>query len=177
MQALIERAYLGKTMNATQRMNFYKSLSARGWRTSEPVSEELAPEVPALAQSIATALVDNGLTVPEIADIVGVPRMIRRIHSCLVKLDSTWHSRPRLCQFSCAGNTSDASPSLEGLRLPRLRTGDTRVGGADTYRHVTGAADLHGCLRSVGGRSYKLVVILSDVTRADVLAAVEALID
>jgi Zn-dependent peptidase ImmA (M78 family) len=49
MKVLIERVYFGKTINATQRMNFYKSLSARGWRTSEPVSEELAPEAPALA--------------------------------------------------------------------------------------------------------------------------------
>jgi Zn-dependent peptidase ImmA (M78 family) len=74
MQALIERAYLGKTINASQRINFYKSLSARGWRTSEPISEELALEAPALSQSIANALVDNGLTVPEIADLVGVSR-------------------------------------------------------------------------------------------------------
>ena len=72
MQALIERAWNGKVITAGQRMNFYKSLSARGWRTSEPVSEELAPERPALAQSIASAMVKNGLTVSEIADIVGV---------------------------------------------------------------------------------------------------------
>ena len=72
MQALIERAYLGKLINSTQRMNLYKSLSARGWRTSEPVSEELSPEVPELAQNIGNALSQNGLSTSEIADLVGV---------------------------------------------------------------------------------------------------------
>jgi Zn-dependent peptidase ImmA (M78 family)/DNA-binding XRE family transcriptional regulator len=72
IQALIERAWLGKAITASQRTNFYKSLSARGWRMTEPVSEEIAPEVPALAQNIANALVSNGLTLKEIADIVGV---------------------------------------------------------------------------------------------------------
>jgi len=72
MQALIERAYLGKLIDSNQRMNLYKSLSARGWRTSEPVSEELAPESPMLAQSIADALSKNGLSPSEIATLVGV---------------------------------------------------------------------------------------------------------
>jgi Zn-dependent peptidase ImmA (M78 family)/DNA-binding XRE family transcriptional regulator len=72
MQALIERAWLGKLITYSQRTNFYKALSAHGWRTSEPVSEELAPEAPALAQNIGNALVSNGLTLAEIADLVGV---------------------------------------------------------------------------------------------------------
>lgn len=72
MQALIERAWLGKLITSNQRMNLYKSLSARGWRTTEPVSEELAHEVPMLAQNIANALLQNGLTALEIADLVGV---------------------------------------------------------------------------------------------------------
>lgn len=74
MQALIERAWLGKLITATQRVNFYKSLSARGWRTAEPVSDEIAPETPVLAQNIANALLDSGLTLSEIADMIGVSR-------------------------------------------------------------------------------------------------------
>jgi Zn-dependent peptidase ImmA (M78 family)/DNA-binding XRE family transcriptional regulator len=72
MQALIERAWRGNLISSGQRANMYKSLSARGWRSDEPVSEELAPEKAMLAQSIAGALVKNGLTRSEIAAIVGV---------------------------------------------------------------------------------------------------------
>jgi Zn-dependent peptidase ImmA (M78 family)/DNA-binding XRE family transcriptional regulator len=72
MQALIERAWYGKLITSTQRVNLYKALSARGWRTVEPISDEISPEAPRLAGDIADALLNSGLSVSEIADLVGV---------------------------------------------------------------------------------------------------------
>ncbi|MCQ4042997.1 helix-turn-helix domain-containing protein [Streptantibioticus rubrisoli] len=71
MQALIERAYDLNVISAAKRTNLYKSLSNKGWRTREPLSDELAPEVPVLAQSIGEAMADKGLTPEEIASIAG----------------------------------------------------------------------------------------------------------
>ncbi len=72
MQALIERAWFGRLITNTQRTNFYKSLSARGWRITEPISDELPPETPALPHDIASALTKNGMSHTQIADLVGV---------------------------------------------------------------------------------------------------------
>ena len=71
MQALIERAHDLSLITATQRTNFYKTFSAKGWRTCEPVSDELAPEEPRLPASIAEALISAGLTEHEIAARAG----------------------------------------------------------------------------------------------------------
>jgi Zn-dependent peptidase ImmA (M78 family) len=71
MQALIERAYELKVINSGKRANLYKSLSAKGWRTREPLAEELIPEVPRLGRSIAEAMAAKGLTREEIASIAG----------------------------------------------------------------------------------------------------------
>lgn len=71
MQALIERAHQNKMLTPSQRTNFYKTLSAKGWRTREPLSEELPPEKPALPASIAVALQAKGLTAKETAQIAG----------------------------------------------------------------------------------------------------------
>lgn len=71
MQALIERAYGLKTISATQRSSFYKKFSRLGWRTHEPVSDELAPEKPRLATEIGQALINKGLTDSEAAIICG----------------------------------------------------------------------------------------------------------
>ncbi len=94
MQALIERAWHGKIITNTQRTNLYKSLSARGWRTVEPVSDEVSPENPMLTQNIADALLNSGRTLSEITDLVGVshddvanpfvPRK-KRLHTVLVR--------------------------------------------------------------------------------------------
>ena len=72
MQALIERAWFGRVITSAQRTNFYKSLSARGWRTTEPLSEELPDEQPALAQDIGKALMAKGMSRNEIAHLVGL---------------------------------------------------------------------------------------------------------
>lgn len=87
MQAIIERAWFGGVITDQQRTNFYKSLSARGWRVSEPLSEELPSEKPLLAHDIGEALISEGLTRTEVAHIVGLahedatnpflPRIIR----------------------------------------------------------------------------------------------------
>ncbi|MEU6524863.1 ImmA/IrrE family metallo-endopeptidase [Streptomyces sp. NPDC046924] len=71
MQALIERARELNVISPEKRTNLYKSLSNKGWRTKEPLSDELAPEVPQLAQTIGAAMANKGLTREEIASIAG----------------------------------------------------------------------------------------------------------
>ena len=71
MQALIERAYRLGTLSARQRTGLYKALSARGWRTKEPLSDELSPERPQLVERLGQALVDRGLSAAEVGAIAG----------------------------------------------------------------------------------------------------------
>ena len=71
MQAIIERAYHLKTLTAAQRTSFYKRFSAAGWRTTEPISDELPPEHPRLARNIGDAMAAKGLTAGEIARLAG----------------------------------------------------------------------------------------------------------
>ena len=104
MQALIERAWDGKLITSTQRTNLYKSLSARGWRTVEPVSDEVSPESPILAHNIASALLNSGLTLSEITDLVGVSRddttnpfvpRKKRLHTVLIVPKIHYQDDPR----------------------------------------------------------------------------------
>jgi len=74
MQALAERAYELDVISADQRTNLYKSLSAKGWRTREPVSDELPPETPELPQNIGEALRSRGMSSDEIAEFAGFSR-------------------------------------------------------------------------------------------------------
>ncbi|ANZ37388.1 XRE family transcriptional regulator [Lentzea guizhouensis] len=71
MQALIERANHLNLITASQRTNLYKSLSAKGWRTSEPLSDELLPEVPSLTRAIGDAMASKGFSAAEIDRIAG----------------------------------------------------------------------------------------------------------
>jgi len=71
MQALIERGYRLGTLSARQRTGLYKTLSARGWRTIEPLSNELSPERPQLAERLGEALMARGLGANEVATIAG----------------------------------------------------------------------------------------------------------
>lgn len=71
MQALIERAYQLGLLSRPDRTRFYKQFSARGWRKSEPLSDQLPPERPSLAAGIGEALRSQGLTDDEIAQIAG----------------------------------------------------------------------------------------------------------
>jgi len=71
MQALIERGYRLGVIPAKQRTNLYKRFSALGWRTHEPISDELAPERPRLVSDIGRAMLDSGLTASEISAITG----------------------------------------------------------------------------------------------------------
>lgn len=71
MQALIERAHNLQLMTTPQRTYLYKQLSARGWRTREPFSEELSPEQPALTDAVFDRLSARGLTSGEIANLAG----------------------------------------------------------------------------------------------------------
>ncbi|MXW75914.1 MAG: ImmA/IrrE family metallo-endopeptidase [Acidimicrobiaceae bacterium] len=71
MQALIERAHELGTITSRERTNFYKRFSARGWRTREPLSDELAQERPRLASEIGKALLARGHNKSEAAKICG----------------------------------------------------------------------------------------------------------
>lgn len=71
MAALVERAYALELMTKPERTSFYKMLSARGWRTMEPASAELAPEKPQLASTIGNELIRAGLSLQDIAKILG----------------------------------------------------------------------------------------------------------
>jgi len=71
MQALIERAYSLGQLPSAKRTSLYKQLSARGWRTREPHSEDLPPEQPSLTQAVFEHLRDKGLSPLEIAQLAG----------------------------------------------------------------------------------------------------------
>lgn len=71
MAALVERSYRAGLMTTDARTRMYKLFSTRGWRTREPVSEELPPEHPTLVSVIPDALADRGLSAKEIAGIAG----------------------------------------------------------------------------------------------------------
>ncbi|MFC9971444.1 helix-turn-helix domain-containing protein [Spirillospora sp. NPDC127200] len=71
MQALVERAFHAGLLSSTQRTNFYKSLSSRGWKTSEPISEQLPPEYAMLPATIGDTLFSKGLKAEDIADLAG----------------------------------------------------------------------------------------------------------
>ena len=51
-------------------ITLHKMFSAKGWRTREPASEDIAPERPVLA-SIGQSLSARGLSPEEIASIAG----------------------------------------------------------------------------------------------------------
>jgi Zn-dependent peptidase ImmA (M78 family)/DNA-binding XRE family transcriptional regulator len=72
VQALIERAREVRGITDVQRTSLYKALSYRGWRTAEPISDELLPEKPRLPEDIGNALASRGLSLHEIAALVGV---------------------------------------------------------------------------------------------------------
>ncbi len=72
MQALIERAYRLGTLSSEKRTSLYKALSKRGWRTKEPLSDELTPEVPSLVNRMVKALYESRLTPNETYQIAGV---------------------------------------------------------------------------------------------------------
>lgn len=71
MQALIERAYSLRVMTAAQRTSLYRRISSLGWRTREPISEELPAERARLARNIGEAMRDKGLSPDEITKLAG----------------------------------------------------------------------------------------------------------
>ena len=76
MQALIERAHRLGILGTSERANLYKRFSARGWRTREPLSDELLPECPSMVDRIGRTLLERGLTQEEIAILAGIdPRV------------------------------------------------------------------------------------------------------
>lgn len=71
MQALVERAFHLGLLSPVERTRMYKLFSARGWRTSEPGSEDIPVERPRLSTTIAESLLARGLDVDEVAKIAG----------------------------------------------------------------------------------------------------------
>ncbi|MFC4949257.1 ImmA/IrrE family metallo-endopeptidase [Pseudonocardia sp. GCM10023141] len=71
MQALVERAYHLGLLSPIQRTSLYKMFSAKGWRSQEPGSDDIAAERPALAESIGHELGARGLSAAEVAAIAG----------------------------------------------------------------------------------------------------------
>lgn len=71
MAALVERAYGLGQMTKDQRSSFYKMLSARGWRTMEPASDELSREEPQLAVRIGSEMLTAGLSRDDVAQMLG----------------------------------------------------------------------------------------------------------
>jgi Zn-dependent peptidase ImmA (M78 family)/transcriptional regulator with XRE-family HTH domain len=71
MAALIERAHHLDMVTSQQRKSFYVMMSKRGWRTSEPASDELSPEAPQLIGMIGEQLIDAGINKFEVASILG----------------------------------------------------------------------------------------------------------
>jgi Zn-dependent peptidase ImmA (M78 family) len=71
VQAIIERAWEMKMIDPAQRTRLYKSLSAKGWRTREPLSDELFREAPELPRKIGESLAAGGLSLQEISELAG----------------------------------------------------------------------------------------------------------
>ncbi len=71
MQALVEKAFHLGLLTSNQRTNMYKTFSAKGWRTHEPRSEDIAVEKPALPEAIGSTMLRRGLTAIDIAAIAG----------------------------------------------------------------------------------------------------------
>ncbi|MEJ2864874.1 helix-turn-helix domain-containing protein [Actinomycetospora flava] len=71
VQALIERAHALGTLRPADRTSLYKQLSAKGWRTREPGSDEIAPEETRLTTAIADSLHQRGLDDDEVALVAG----------------------------------------------------------------------------------------------------------
>ncbi len=72
MQAIIERASQAGLLEPKQRTYLYKRMSAFGWRTTEPVSDELPAESPSLPAEISHDLTAQGLLPSEIATLLGL---------------------------------------------------------------------------------------------------------
>ena len=75
--ALIERAHDLGAISQTNRRSLYKALSARGWRTREPLSDQLPPETPSVPASIVHAYRELGYGPQEIADFGGFSDVAR----------------------------------------------------------------------------------------------------
>jgi Zn-dependent peptidase ImmA (M78 family) len=71
MAAIVERAYRARLMKAGERQSLYRRFSALGWRTSEPISDELRPERPTVLYEVSRLLRENGFTEDEIARLAG----------------------------------------------------------------------------------------------------------
>lgn len=74
MQAIFERGFRLDLASATDRQNFYKQVSRKGWRTEEP-DEDLVPvESPSLVSNLLAQFRSAGLSEDDFADVAGYKR-------------------------------------------------------------------------------------------------------
>lgn len=71
MAALVERAHRAGLLQPRQRESLYRRFSALGWRTREPISDELYPEKPAVLAEVGRLLRQDGFDEEEIARLAG----------------------------------------------------------------------------------------------------------
>lgn len=71
IQALFERKYRLGLATANERTAFYKTINSKGWRTHEPIEDEVFVETPKLAPSLLESFKAAGLTEKEFATAAG----------------------------------------------------------------------------------------------------------
>lgn len=69
--AIIQRAHQLGVISDARRTSLFKQLSARGWRTREPASDEIVQERAELVEHIAAQLRARGLDESELAQLAG----------------------------------------------------------------------------------------------------------
>ena len=80
MSTLIERAHQMRKITATDRNALYKTLSAKGWRKYEPLSDEIPPERPSLPLLIVDEMLKRRYTYEQIAELGGFSDANRFAH-------------------------------------------------------------------------------------------------
>lgn len=74
MQAIFERGFRLDLATGTDRQNFYKQISRKGWRTEEPDEDLIPVESPSLASNLLAQFRAAGLSEGEFADVAGYKR-------------------------------------------------------------------------------------------------------
>ncbi|MDN5660319.1 MAG: ImmA/IrrE family metallo-endopeptidase [Brevibacterium aurantiacum] len=74
MQAIFERAFRLGLASGTDRQNFYRQISRKGWRTEEPEEDRVPVESPRLVSGLVAQFRSAGLTNDDFADLTGYAR-------------------------------------------------------------------------------------------------------
>lgn len=74
MQAIFERSFRLGLVSGTERQNFYRQMSRKGWRTEEPDEDFIPVETPNLVSNLLAQFRSAGLSDEEFADAAGYKR-------------------------------------------------------------------------------------------------------